>query len=80
MSTHNLIMKIKLYIIINITYYIPISTLITNYADILVEKIKICIIYSHFFEGNFSVNPFFKNLHEFYMILTNTGTDNVNNE
>lgn len=39
-----------------------INSLLTNYSLVVLEKLKLCVYYKSFFEGNYSMTPFFNNM------------------
>jgi hypothetical protein len=46
------------------------SQLITEFAALLAEKLRICNFYNNYFEGNYSINPFFNSMLKSFKPLT----------
>ncbi len=46
------------------------TQIIKEYSQLLMEKLRICVYYNSYFEGNYSLNPFFNSMLKTYKPLT----------
>ena len=46
------------------------SCLLRDYSGLLVEKLRLCVTYKNYFEGNYSLNPFFSGMSKSFKPLS----------
>jgi hypothetical protein len=46
------------------------SQVINDFGTLLLEKLRLCIYYNSYFEGNYSINPFFNSMLKSFKPLT----------